>query len=175
MKRAIFAPVIAFVMAAPALADTPASTSAVYACADIADDSERLACYDGAVGRLKAAEEAGEVATVTRAEVEQVKKDSFGFSIPSLPKLALPKLGGDGDNQGSLDQIEQAITAAKLNGYKKAVVTLENGQVWQQTDTTKVFISKRRPPQTALVKSAAMGSYMMKLDGGRAFRVKRIK
>jgi len=83
-----------------ASAETAASTQDVYACATIETDAERLSCYDSAVGRLKAAEDAGEVATVTREEVEQVKKDSFGFSIPSLPKLALPKLGG-GDNEGN--------------------------------------------------------------------------
>ena len=70
----------------------------VYACAGEADDAARLACYDAAVGRLKSAEEAGEITTVTREEVETVRRESFGFSIPSLPSLAMPKFGGgDGD------------------------------------------------------------------------------
>ena len=173
--RAVYAPALILAFSAPALAETPAGTSEVYACAAIESDSERLACYDSAVGRLKAAEEAGEVATITRAEVEEVKKDSFGFSIPSLPKLALPKLGGDKDADGALKEIQQTVTSAKLNSYKKAVVELESGQVWQQTDSTKITISKKRPPETATVKAASMGSYMMKLDNGRSFKVKRIK
>lgn len=155
-------------------ADTTASTEEVYACAAIEADADRLACYDNAVGRLKAAEEAGEVATVTRAEVEQVKRDSFGFSIPSLPKLALPKLGG-GDDDGEINEIQQAVVGARTNPYKKVIITLDNGQVWEQTDSTRIYISKKRPPQNATIKSAAIGSFKMKLDNGRSFRAKRIK
>ena len=155
-------------------ADEPASTQDVYACAALETDADRLACYDTAVGRLKAAEDAGEVATVTRAEVEQVKRDSFGFSIPSLPKLALPKLGGS-DDDGEINEIQQAVVSARTNSYKKVIITLDNGQVWEQTDGTRIFISKKKPPQTATIKSAAMGSFKMKLDNGRTFRAKRIK
>ena len=156
----------------PSVGETPASTGDVYACSAIQTDAERLNCYDLAVGRLKAAEDAGEVATVTREEVEQVKRDSFGFSIPSLPKLALPKLGGGDD--GQLDEITQNVVTTSTNSLKKVVVTLENGQVWQQIDSATIFISKKSPPKTATIKSAALGSYKMKL-AGKSFRVKRIK
>jgi len=164
---------ISILVLLPSQAETPASTADVYACATITDDTGRLDCYDNAVGRLKAAEDAGEVATITRDEVEQVKRDSFGFSIPSLPKLALPKLGGGDD--GQLDEIQQSVVKVRTNPYKKVIVTLENGQVWEQTDSTKIFVSKKRPAETATIKSAAMGSYKMKLDNGRTFRAKRIK
>ena len=158
----------------PAVAEGPASTTDVYACASIEDDAGRLACYDNAVGRLKAAEDAGEVATITREEVEQVKRDSFGFSIPALPKLALPKLGG-GDDDGQIDEIQQAVVNARTNPYKKVIITLDNGQVWEQTDSTRIYLSKKKPPQMAKIKSAAVGSFKMKLDNGRTFRAKRVK
>ncbi len=171
--RTHFASFAILALALPALAESPVSTGDVYACAEIESNEERLACYDTAVGRLKAAEEAGEVATVTREEVEQVKKDSFGFSIPSLPKLALPKLGGDDD--GEIKEIQQAVVSVRTTPLKKVIVTLENGQVWEQTDTTKIFVSKKRPPQTAVVKAASLGSFKMKLDNGRVFKAKRVK
>ena len=173
--RTCLAAMAVTVFALPAFADKPVSTGDVYACAEIDDNDARLACYDTAVGRLKAAEEAGEVATVTRADVEQVKRDSFGFSIPSLPKLALPKLGGGDESDGEIKQIEQAVVNVRTTPYKKVIVTLENGQVWEQTDSTKIFISKKRPPQSATVKAASFGSFKMRLDNGRVFKAKRIK
>lgn len=174
MNRVLLISTSALAIILPSHAETPASTAEVYACAAIEDDTGRLECYDNAVGRLKAAEDAGEVATVTRAEVEQVKRDSFGFSIPSLPKLALPKLGSS-DEDGQISELKEAITKARTNPYKKVVITLENGQVWEQTDSTRIYISKKRPPEFATIKSAALGSFKMKLDNGRVFRAKRVK
>ena len=158
----------------PAMAETPVGTGDVYACAEIENNDDRLACYDLAVGRLKAAEEAGEVATITREEVEQVKKDSFGFSIPSLPKLALPRLGG-GDDDGELKEIEQAIVDVSTTRDNKLLITLANGQVWRQTDSIKIVVSKRSPPESAVVKAASFGSFKMKLGNSRAFKVKRVE
>lgn len=174
MIRVLLISTSALAIMLPIQAESPATTADVYACATISDDTGRLECYDNAVGRLKAAEDAGEVATVTRAEVEQVKRDSFGFSIPSLPKLALPKLGGR-DEDGEISELKESIAKAHTNTYKKVVITLENGQVWQQTDSTRIYISKKRPPEIATIKSAALGSFKMKLDNGRVFRAKRVK
>ncbi len=154
----------------------PASTGAVYACASLGDDAERLACYDAAVGRLQAAEEAGEVTTVSRAEVEEVQKEAFGFSLPSLPKLAMPKFGGgDKDNDGSLDSLTVAVAGIKPSKVYGLTITLESGQVWQQTDGRRVFYSRKIGVKEATIKRAAFGSFMIKLDGGVAFRAKRIK
>jgi hypothetical protein len=155
----------------PALAED-VSTSDVYACKDIATDTERLACYDAAVGRLKAAEEAGEVKTFTRKEVEDVKRDSFGFSIPSLPKLAFG--GKDDSGKNKSDELKEVtFPIASISGKRGALkITLENGQVWEQTDTKGV---NPRGQKEARIYQAALGSYKMKLDGGLAFRVERVK
>lgn len=158
-----------------ALAQTedPVSTQAVYDCASIGEDTERLACYDNAVGRLKAAEEAGEVTTISRVEVETVQRDAFGFSLPSLPRIAMPKLGGDDDRE--ITEIRAGVDSIKASRVNGLTVTLDNGQVWQQTDTRSVSYSKRKGVKEAIVKQAALGSFMMKLDGGTAFRVKRVQ
>ena len=124
------------------------------------------------MGRLKTAEEAGEITTVTRAEVETVQRESFGFSIPSLPSF------------GARDRIERPARVAAISyavpriqetPHGKLIVTLENGQVWEQTDSASVPYSRKSGVESAEVKRAALGSYKMKLDGGRAFRAKRTK
>lgn len=157
--------------ALPVLAED-VSTSDVYACKDISGDTERLACYDAAVGRLKAAEEAGEVKTFTRKEVEEVKRDSFGFSIPSLPKLAFGGKEG-GDKAAAEDLKEVTFPIKSIGGERGSLrITLENGQVWAQTDDKGI---NPRGQKEARIYKAALGSYKMKLDGGLAFRVERVK
>ncbi|MDX1291172.1 MAG: hypothetical protein R3265_00045 [Hyphomonas sp.] len=142
------------------------STDDVYACRSVADDAGRLACYDAAVGRLQEAEAAGDVTTVTRQEVEKVREDSFGFSIPSLPSLMIGK--SDDKNLKEIILPVKAVRGTRGN----LVVTLENGQVWRQVDTKPL----RNNGQTeAQIYQAALGSYKMKLDGGIAFRVERVK
>jgi hypothetical protein len=174
--RAILAAPALLLIIPFAMADNgeTASTSAIYACAEKTDDAARLACYDSAVGRLKMAEEAGEVTTISRAEVEEVRRDSFGFSISSLPKLAMPKFGNDKDKGGDLDNLTEAV-ARYTSGLNGAIITLENGQVWEQTDSKRTGVRRRGTPQTALIKTAAFGSFMMKIDDGPLFRVKRLK
>lgn len=153
-------------LGAPAVAEE-ISTEDVYACTAIEADAERLACYDAAVGRLQAAEEAGEVTTVTRKEVEQVQKDSFGFSIPSLPSIVLGKSGED----GNLTEVTQPVKSIR-GGRGSLIVYLENGQIWRQTDSKAIRNSGQSEAQ---IYEAALGSYKIKLDGGLAFRAERIK
>ena len=164
-------------LACPAIAeDNPLSD--VYACVDKADDMERLACYDAAVGVVKTAEEAGEITTVSRAQIEEVERDSFGFHIPSLPKLALPHFGsnenGDGDRPERIREVRSAITRIGTSATGKVEITLENGQVWRQTDST-FLVKARRNPEMATIKHGAFSSYRMQLDNGRWFKARRIK
>lgn len=178
MRRLILAAGLAALPFTSMAEETPVTE--VYACAELMDDAARLTCYDEAVGRLKTAEEAGEIMAVTREEITEVQRDTFGFSFPSLPKLALPKIGGGNeagavDENGQLLEIAVAVTDIRRNPYGKIIVTLENGQVWQQTDAISVPYSRRRGVEDALIKRAAFGSYRIKLDGGRAFRAKRIE
>lgn len=150
------------------------STSAIYACAEIADDTERLACYDETVGRFEAAEAAGEVTTISKTEIEEIQKDSFGFSLPSIPRLVMPKLGG-GEDKANIESVTVAVTKVERLRYDNLRVTLENGQIWEQTDGKRVQFSKRLGVEAASIKRASLGSFKMKLDDGASFRVKRIR
>lgn len=169
----------AVVLAGPlaAVAETANETDAVYACIDIEPDGDRLACYDDAVGRLKIAEDTGEIATVSRTEVEQVRREAFGFSLPSLPAFAWR--GDDSDDGDSkaekIDTVTLAVSEIERLQTGRLFITLENGQVWRQTDGPRVTYSASRGVESAEIKRAALGSYRMKLDGGRAFRVKRVE
>lgn len=151
-------------LAGPALAQE-ASLEAVLACRAIEDPTQRVGCYDAAVGRLEQAQAQGEVKVITRAEVEKVQRESFGFRIPSLPSFG----GGDKDGSAELKRVTEAVKSVSGTGGKLRI-TLENGSVWQQIDDKSI---RARNVESAEIFQAAMGSYKMKLDGGLAFRVRR--
>lgn len=142
----------------------------VFACAAIQADAERLACYDEAAGRLKTAADAGEFTTITREELDRVKKDSFGlhtFSLPAIGRLA--ERSGD-KKSPDLDEIEAGVVSVTKNARGQTLVTLDNGQVWRVTDSYEL---RAKVVKTAIVRKAALGSFKMKLDNGRAVRVVR--
>lgn len=149
------------------------STDTIYACAEIQTDAERLACFDDAVAQFRAAEDAGEVATISKEELTELNRESFGFSLPSLPKTFLPKFGAN--NETKLDAISEPVKSTSRLSSGKLRVTLENGQVWDQIDTKDIFVSRKRGVEVAEIKRASLGSFKMKLDGGRSFRVTRAK
>ncbi|MBN05885.1 hypothetical protein [Ponticaulis sp.] len=68
----------------PALADEVDPLADIYACANIADDSARLACFDTAVSATQSAQQAGDFRTITRQDSERVQEDAFGLRIPSI-------------------------------------------------------------------------------------------
>lgn len=155
--------VFASAIAGTALAQE-ASLDAVLACRGIADPTERVACYDVAVGRLEQAQAEGEVKVITRAEIEKVQRDSFGFRIPSLPAFTGDKESGEG-----LARVTEPVKSVSTSGGKLRIV-LENGSVWQQIDDKSI---RPRKAESAEIFRASLGSYKMKLDDGLAFRVRR--
>ncbi len=161
---------IAAIVFAVAACGTAAAQEAtlenVLACKAIEAPLERVACYDEAVGRLEAAKAAGEVTVVTRADVEKVRRESFGFSIPSLPSFGGLR-GPDADED--LSRVTEAVQSVS-GSAPNLRVKLATGQVWVQIDDKRV---RAKSPKSAEIYEAALGSYKMKLDGGLAFRVRR--
>src|SRR4051812_1363572 len=61
-----------------------AAFKAVTDCRAVSDPNARLACYDEAVSRLDQAESSGQVVVLDREAAKEVKRQAFGFSIPSI-------------------------------------------------------------------------------------------
>lgn len=157
---------------------SPEVLTKVYACATVADPAARLACYDGAVGQLKTAETSGQFTAVDAAGVRQIEKEAFGFSLPSLPRLALPRLGG-GDSGGGSGAAavertaEVSMTIARVGRFDgRQSFIMDNGQVWVLIDSAGNRLA--RPGAAVTVKRASLGSYLMSVEaGGTALRVRR--
>lgn len=149
----------------------PGTLEALLACRDLADGSERLACFDRAASSLAAAQAGGSVVVVDRARVEAARRQAFGFTLPSLADILPDARSGAGESL-VLKQVEAGVVSARLGRDGKWVLSLDNGAVWRQTDT-ETLPREPRPGSRVVIKSAALGSYLMSVDGQRSVRARR--
>lgn len=94
------------------IGEQPNELQAIYQCKSIADSMKRLECYDNSVGRFQAAEKSGAVLTVSKADIENVERDAFGFNIPSLPKLG--RIFGGGKNKDAQKIVKESDLTAPV-------------------------------------------------------------
>lgn len=162
-------------LAAPAQAKdkTPPPPPQAYkdlvACKAIADPAARLACFDAQVGKLEQATAAGEVVVTDRAAVRETRKGLFGFRLPSLGLF-----GGGEDDKDEIKEILGNVASARTFGYGAWRITLEDGSVWEQTDSERLVFDPRKGDKVKIYK-AALGTYRMNIDGQRAIRVRRVE
>jgi hypothetical protein len=151
-------------------ATQPQVLTQVFACAEIQDQAQRLACYDGAVGRLQQAQQAGDIVAVDRGQAETIQREGFGFSLPSIPRLF------GGTQGGELRQVEEVsteVTRVSRRGDGTASFTLANGQTWSQIDNENS--RNVRDGGHVIIRRATFGSFLMHVDaGGPALRVRRV-
>ncbi|NWK98562.1 hypothetical protein DM806_23435 [Sphingobium lactosutens] len=141
-------------------------------CRSIADDTQRLACFDQQVGAMETASQRDEVVVLDKSELNKTRKTLFGFAFPKLPFL------GDGDDKDEAKEeegfshIQAKIASLRGIGYGKWQITLEDGAQWMTTEA----VNGRDPKvgQTIEIRRAAIGSFMGKVEGGRAVRMKRV-
>lgn len=149
---------------------TPEVLESLFACKTIENPEERLACYDEGVGRVEQAQSSGDLVAIDKQAAEQIKRESFGFNIPSLPKIAFPKLGSD----DSLDEtVILTIERYRVSARNKYTFYMDNGQVWEQVDG-EVRRKPRGSNQTLHIRPAALGSFIAQINGkGSGIRVRR--
>jgi len=145
----------------------PPGVQATIDCRKIGDGAQRLACYDAAVDDLGRQLAAGQVVAVDRAQVREVRKQAFGFTLPSLSLF-----NRAGDKPEDVDEVELAVDSARRSADGKWLIRLEGGQVWRQIDTGD-FSREPKPGSRARIKKAMLGSYMMMVGGKMPVRVHR--
>ena len=92
---------------------------------------------------------------------------------PSAPPAIKPK-----PKTSDIKEVSLEIRKTTEFGYKKTRFFMVNGQVWEQIDTTRMRIPKAKKNIThrAHIKKAALGSYLLQINGeGAAIRVRRVR
>jgi hypothetical protein len=164
----------AFIVASPALAKPaqppaarPEAFEALVKCRAIAEDAARLRCFDQAAAALEQAAARRDVVIVDRAQVRQTRRTLFGLELPRLPFF------GGGDDKGEeISSIDGVVASAFQNGNGQWVVRLEEGGTWAQTDDTPISVWPKAGNKV-VIHRAALGSYMMRVNGQPGVRVRR--
>lgn len=131
-------------------------------CAAVREDADRLACYDSAFGRPGAADP-----RPADAEPAAMANRDFGFS-EAEKRVRYP----DSARDKELDQIEATVVSISFRSTGSAVVTLDNGQVWEQAET--LTSARLRAGDNVTIRKAALGSYRLLTPGKVAMRVRRL-
>lgn len=151
---------LAGLLVALAATGAPGQVTGPAACRAIADDAARLRCYDAAVATATPAQPPVATAPGLRAE------DLFGQPGEAARTTATRELG-----LPDPPSLEAGVAATARNAAGKLVITLDNGQVWSQVDTTVLQLAAG---DRVVIRKSALGSYLLqKPAGGRSLRVRR--
>jgi len=152
---------------APVTAATPLAQ--LDACRAIADSGQRLACFDGAAAALLTASESGELTVIDRPQLRQARRSLFGFSLPRLPFLQ-----GDRSADDDTGTLETTVQSVRSLGYGRVQVVVADGNaIWETTESYSTFEAPKRG-QTVTIKRGPLGSYMLRFQGQRAVKGRRI-
>ncbi len=149
-------------------------------CRALTSAVERLDCYDQVVD----AHTASPSTAAKRRTVEDpapVSPTAATASMEPEPKLSQEDIFGKGETElrksvqdatdtKEIDQIEATVAEVRKSASGKAVITLDNGQVWQQTESSRARISVN---DKVTIRRRGFGSYTL-YSKKTAIRVKRI-
>ena len=150
-------------VAAPAIAQEGdgAIRSQLRSCSQIAEVSSRVACYDVLsedVGGAPAERAVAEPRGLGSEQVRQVQ-----------PTRTEPVA-----EHAERESIEATVTAAVQREPGIHLLTLEDGARWEFAEGVSPSYNPPRRGSTVEIRSAAMGSYLMRFQGQQAVRVRRI-
>ena len=180
MKSGLIIAIFLFAVSLSGQAETPSLES----CASIENPVERLACYDTLAGRLPA-DTAKASGTASRV-VEPVSPRGDG-NVPNVPAVTstLPAVEKTPDAEAVFglehkskeerpDKLKLKWTQKKKDAYGRWIITLENGQVWRQTDS-KRFIFRNSEQWVVVSRGFASAFFLGEPESPVRIRVKRVK
>lgn len=146
------------------------------ACARMPDPAQRLACYDAIYRGAPAASTASTPSTASTATAATAASDAGAAATPGEFGVndTVRRARGEPDARSSTpERIESTVRAVATLPAGLLRVTLENGQVWDQTEAASSFLP--RPGRSLAIWRGAIGSFLMRADTGPAVRARRSK
>ncbi len=147
-----------WLMPALLLPGTIAAAGGTHPCATVAEPVKRLACYDEAFPPPP---------EVHEAAVRRARED---FGRDEAPVT----LANPGQDASDIDPRHIGSRISRVdhdNGQRR--ITLENGQVWRQTEATTA--GHMSVGDEVVVRKGVMGSYLLVTQAGVGLRVRRIR
>jgi hypothetical protein len=162
------------------------ATLPLKSCVAIDQPVERLACYDKLAGRLPA--ETGKAGDTAPGAVDPVEPKTE-IIAPATPAVTptVPAVEPTPEAEAIFglehrqkpdeerpDELQLKWTKKKKDAYDKWIITLENGQVWHQTDSRHFnFINSE---QWVVISRGVLGSFFLAEPDRKGWiRVKRVK
>lgn len=175
MRILILASILALA-AGPARADSARDALAdMVKCADLAEPSRRLACFDAATARARSA---------LAAPAQAVKEkgggaEDFGFS-KSPPVLKADDFGKAAPEPGPREITEISATVVEFAKTQRgrAIFVLDNGQIWRQldADSTELPYPSAGTTMKVTIEKGWVGSYNLTIAGRNGLiKVSRMK
>ncbi len=166
---------IAFGLSLALAAAYPARASAAaadfLACAGEKDDARRLACFDAAVIRARnpassPAGNAAPAATAAPVAVPLSKEEKFGLrgDLKQEKAKVAPELA-------EIQELRAQVTKVAVKPHGELVLTLDNGQVWYEIQTSSGI--RVKAGDQVVIKAGALGSYSVVAPNGRSSKVTR--
>lgn len=147
----------------------PKAMKALADCRAIADNAARLACYDAAAAGVGDAIAKKDVVVLGRDEITRARRGIFGFALPQLSFLKGTE--GKESARDEVEEIDTELQAARESGFGLWQLTMADGALWT---TTEPFAGRSpRAGSKVHIKRGALGSYFLKVDGGRAVKARR--
>lgn len=178
----VFFAFCAFALASTQTTDATELLQELIDCLDMASSVARLDCYDQLVDRnttstsdsadtgtddSDAPAAAAPAAASATAASKVSQEELFGMSATEVRKSVQEATGAT-----KIDEIAARVSAIRDPGTGYIVISLDNGQVWKQTDHSRLRLSD---DDQVTIRPAAFGSFMLRKIGRKTtMRVKRI-
>lgn len=156
-------------------------------CATLSDGGQRLACFDRLAASIAAAPLAATpvapntaaqspTAGVAAVAPEPVVPAQAPAATPATQPAAAPAASerfGLELQQAPVEQLEQiraTVVKRKKDPYGKWVITLDNGQVWKQSESTSFSFASDQ----VTIERGLLGAFYLRADGqNKTIKVKR--
>ena len=153
-------------------------------CLGIDDDRARLACYDEAYGRTATTHASAPAVAAGAPVAATAATAAAATATPARPPAPTPEqarqnFGLSAEKvlgpQGGPTEIKAKVAAVQANEITgRAVVTLDNGQVWQQVEETRAT-KRPRAGDEVIIREASLDSYLMVTPERGSARVRRVR
>lgn len=152
--------------------ETPAPLAPLKACQAEADPAARLACYDRVAAEMLAATAAGDLRVIDREEIKKTRRGLFGFSLPDFGIFGRGDDEEDEAEEEGFDVLNTTIAGVSGSHGSGYIITTAEGAVWQLDEEPRM---SPKVGQTVEIRSAALSSYFLRINGKGGVKGHRIR